>query len=465
MNQIQLRAKIQSDPVWFINTVLKGNLWGKQEDIVRSVFHNSNTTARACHAPGKTFCAGNIVLTFLFAYPNSIVITTAPTWRQVEDMIWKEVRSAYNRSKLDLGGDLLKTRYSLGPDHYAVGLSTDEPDKFQGYHAPHILLIVDESSGVQSNLFEAIEGIGSTGHVRKLELGNPTDPTGHFSGTFKSQFYTKISISCFDTPNFKRIPSVEALKNSTPAERQKAVTHPYLITPQWVYERLEEWGENSPMFQARCLGEFPTEGEDTLIPLRYALAATERTEPLGDQTYEALGVDVAEFGSDKTVFVHRRGSNTMSLIRYSKAPLMETVGRVVEFHRLHPYATVNVDGTGVGAGVVSRLEELGIPVNRVMFGGGSNQSELFSNIKAEYFSTLAARFEAGDISIPSDDLLISELTSIKYKFTSRGQRQIESKEDMKKRGLKSPDSADAVMLAFAPVQSNAWLEIMKEKSN
>jgi phage terminase large subunit len=460
---MNLQNKIQENPGWFVREFLGDELWEKQEEILSSVFKNPKTTARSCHASGKSFDAARVALAFLFAYKNSIVLSTAPTWRQVEDVIWKEIRAAHGRAKYDLGGAILNTRYNLAPDWFAVGLSTDDPDKFQGYHAPHILMIIDESSGVLPAIFEAIEGIGSTGHVRILELGNPTDPTGHFAQTFKSEFYSKIHISCFDTPNFKSIPDIESLKASSQEERLGAVTHPFLITPQWVYERLMEWGEDSPMFQARCLGEFPVEGEDTLIPLRLALKAVESTN-LGDQSIERLGVDIARFGSDKTVLAYRQGNKVVELLRYAKEDTMQTVGRVVQFHRVHPYSLVKDDDAGVGGGVTDRLREMGVPIDPINVGSAAHDPEKFLNLRAELYWSMKMRFEAGDIIIPDDDQLVSELTSIKYKLNSRGQIVLESKEDMKKRGLHSPDSADAVCLAFAPDVHNAFIEFYKEQS-
>lgn len=466
-------AKIASDPVWFFKTFFGTELWLKQAQIVASVRDNKNTSVASCHASGKTFTAGHVALWFIHAFKNSIVISTAPTARQVEDMLWKEIRGAHGRSKYDLPGDMLTTRYNITAEWYAVGLSTDDPNKFQGYHAPHILIIVDESSGIPPTIWEAIEGVGSTGNVRILELGNPTDPTGHFADTFKSAFYAKFHIGCFDTPNFapfRRLKpngsidedkSLEALLASTYEQRQNATQASYLIAPQWVYERAIKWTPESPMFQARCLGKFPEEGEDTLIPLRHALQAKVTKENPAEGRWhgkdEWMGIDVARYGSDKTVMVPRIGNRAMSVNRFVKESTMKTAGRIAGYHKAHPWSRKNIDDIGVGGGVTDRLNELQIPgVQGVNVGEGAYDKERFINKRAEYYFALADRFREGDILIPNDDDLVNELTSLKIKWTSKGLIQIESKEDLRKRGIKSPDSADALMLAFAPTHIGSY---------
>src|SRR5581483_571785 len=152
----------------------------------------------------------------------------------------------------------------LGNDWFALGLSTNEPSRFQGFHATHILLIVDEASGVPQNIFDASEGIVSSQGARILYIGKPTDIEGEFYKSFKLPHTNKIHISAFDTPNFTQFGiTLEDIR--TDAWRQKITSDlpaPYLITPEWVYDKYLRWGETSPMWAARVLGEFPEQGED-----------------------------------------------------------------------------------------------------------------------------------------------------------------------------------------------------------
>lgn len=464
----------QKYPVRFLNMCYGAELWEKQQEIVLSVRDNRYTTVASCHASGKSFTAAHIVHWFLHAFPHSIVLTTAPTFRQVQDVLWKEINTAYGKGaqRFDISGDMLKVRYNLSSDWFAVGLSTDDPDKFQGYHAKSILIIIDESSGVPSPIFDAIEGVASTGNVHILHLGNPTDPTGYFANTFKSQFFNKIHISCFDTPNF--IPfrgateahSIQLLEKSTPEQREKAATQGYLITPEWVYQRLIEWGPDSSMFMARCLGHFPLEGDDTLIPMRHALECVTHQQPvLMASPPDSLGVDVARYGTDKTVLCHIQGGNVVSMQAYPRTATTEVAGMIAQWYQAHPFGTIRIDDSGVGGGVVDICQENKIPVIPVNVGespyGATPQQleevkRMFINKRGQYYWQLAQRIRKHEIGIPDIDTLLSELTSTKYKLDSKGHILIETKDDMKARGLHSPDYADALMLAAFQLPMGSW---------
>ena len=448
--RIMKRELIRNDPSFYIEQVLGASIWQRQKAISESVIKNKRTSVKSCHGSGKTYISARIALKFLHSYPHSIVISTAPTFRQVRDLLWKEINTAYSQAKYKLPGDMLDVRYNLDSDWYAVGLSTDDPVSFQGYHAPYILVIGDEASGIKKDIFDAIDGITSTGFTRILLIGNPTDPTGYFADTFKSELWNKLTISCFDTPNFETIKTLEQLKNSTQEQRDQSTKIPYLITPQWAYERMNEWGIDSPLFQARVLGEFPKEADDTLIALHYVESAIER-QPVGDD--EQIGLDVARFGSDRTVFAFRKGNGIVRFEWFSKEDTMQTVGRALQYLREYPNTTMKVDEIGVGAGVIDRLKELEFR-DRVAGVNVANKAEddenmKFVNLRARELWRLRDRFVQGDISIVDKGTIISDLTNVKYKFrSSDGALQIESKEEMKKRGLRSPDMADAVMLAF-----------------
>jgi phage terminase large subunit len=158
----QLRVRAPAEPVWWVNKALGARLWLSQAEILESIKENERTSARSCHGIGKSYLAGNATLWFLYTFPYSIVLTTAPTFRQVEKLIWKEIRSSIRRSKIYLGGDLAKKSPELQivqDEWVALGLSTNQPERFQGFHARHILVIVDEAAGVKEDIFEAIEGV------------------------------------------------------------------------------------------------------------------------------------------------------------------------------------------------------------------------------------------------------------------------------------------------------------------
>lgn len=437
MNRTQAKKildRARQDPVFFVRQVLGGDPWKKQEEILKAVRDHKRVAVRACHGVGKTKVAAWVALWFLYTHPNSKVITTAPTWHQVENLLWREIHAAHAASRIPLGGKVLQTQIELGKQWFALGLSTDKPERFQGFHAEDILLIVDEASGVDQQIFDAAEGFLTSTGAKLLLIGNPTQLSGEFYNAFRSPLYHKIHISAFDSPNLKA----------------GKVVRPYLVTQEWVEEKRLKWGEDSPLWYSRVLGEFPEQGDDTLIPLAWIEAAQQRWQALAPGEPIELGVDVARYGSDTTVIMLRQGSRAEIVTQLRGQNTMEIAGRTIEALRKTKATVAKVDVIGIGAGVVDRLEEQRYPVQEMNSSEAAYDNERFVNKRAEWYWALRERFQSGDIAIPPDDELASQLASLKYKFDSRGRIQIESKEEMRKRGLPSPDKADALMLAFAP---------------
>jgi hypothetical protein len=297
----------------------------------------------------------------------------------------------------------------------------------------------------------------SSQHARVLYLGNPTNTAGTFHKSFQIPGYSKIHISAFDTPNFTAFGiTIEDIRQNTWQEKITGdLPRPYLITPEWVYDKYLRWGEGNPMWDSRVLGEFPEQGEDTLIPQRYVEAAAIRNVETLPEHPEQIGIDVARFGSDKTEFCYRKGPKVMEWQSYNHMDTMQTAQHASTFATLFPQSVVGIDEIGVGAGVLDRLMQL-LP-NREVYGVNVGQqafdTEHFLNLRAEIFWALRERFIQGDIQIPHDEDLMAQLEGLKFKYTSRGQIQIESKEDMKKRGLPSPDKADALAIAFGRLRN------------
>ena len=457
------RSKWQKDPVEFARRELGADLWNKQEEILEAVRDNTRVAVRSCNGSGKTFVAAHAVLWWLICFHDSIVITTAPTEHQVRDVLWREIRRVYRGFEDIMGGKLLRTALELDDKHYAQGLSTDTPERFQGFHEGHILFVVDEASGVREGIFEAIEGSMTSDHANMLLLGNPTTRSGYFYEAFHSRrsLWHTIHISANDTPNVAN----------------GEITRPSLVTPKWVEDSKVNWGEDSPMYQVRVLGEFPSESEDTLISLKIIENAVENPAVDEDHAHDVqdgdpqdgdpqdgvpqdgdsqddvpveIGVDVARFGSDRTVICARRGDRVIDIASFTKKNTMETAGLVNEFVKRYAPTCVRVDSIGVGAGVVDRLKELRVPgISGINVARRATNPEHFANLKAELYDGLRERFQQGRIRIPGNGKLISELASIRYSFSSSGQIRLEDKDELRGRGQPSPDMADALMLAFA----------------
>lgn len=455
--------RARRDPVWFARHILGVEPWSKQVDILRAIRDHPKVAVRSCHGIGKSFTAAIVILWFLFCHPRSIVLSTAPTWRQVDKLIWKEVRTAYKRARFPLGGKLMPKApeiYVTDEDWFAIGLSTNHPDRFQGFHAEYILVVVDEAAGVPEEIFEAVDGVLTSAHSRLLLLGNPTSVSGTFYDAFRKPGWHTIAVSAFDTPNFTSFGITEDdIRRGTWQEKITGpLPYPQLITPAWVADKFVQWGPESPAYQARVRGQFPEQATDTLIPLSWIEAAMQRWAEIEEGDPVVLGVDVARYGDDRTVIAVRRGRKVLPLKVYRQQGTMETAGTALAMAREHGAERINVDVIGVGAGVVDRLEEMGADVVGVNVAEAASNPEQFANLRTELWWGLRERLkpDAPDpIGLPPDDELLAELAGVKYKFNSRGQWVLESKEEMKKRLGYSPDKADAVVLAFAELDSRA----------
>jgi hypothetical protein len=437
-----------NDPAGWIRTRLGEHPWSKQQEIAEAVVNHRRTAVKSCHDSGKSFIASRLADWWIDVHPpgEAFVVSTAPTYKQVHAILWEEIRkaakSAERRGKKLPGRVLQSDEWKLD-DGTLVGFGRKPADTdehgFQGIHRRYVLVIIDEACGVPDQLWTAVETITTNADCRILAIGNPDDPNTEFGRVCKpGSGWNVIQISAFDTPNFTDEPVPDGLR-------------PLLLSPEWVEDKKRRWGVESPRYTAKIMGDFPDIGDDTLIPPSWIEAAQLRTcEPTIQQ---ALGVDVARFGTDRTIIMRAEGPIIRCVGSHAKQATTETTGHVVAATRdLIGGYEIRVDGVGVGGGVVDQLAEQGYSVLDMQAGAGAADREHFLNARAEWYWGLRQRFEDGDIDIdPDDDELAAQLGAMRYKFTSRGQIQIESKDDMRKRGLPSPDRADAVMLAVAHV--------------
>jgi len=432
-----LFERSQSDPVFFCESILGVELWEKQKQIIESVRDNTNTCVASGHVVGKTFVSACTTLWFLFTHYQARVITTAPTNRQVESILWAEIWSLYNNSRVPLGGRLLKTSLNIEEKWFALGLSTDDPDRFQGHHAKHVLLVMDEAPGVDPKIYEAAQGILTQDHSKCLLIGNPTSSSGPFFDKFSNKMWKPFYISCYDSPAIE--------------EPEK---YPALTTMKWILERKEEWGAHSPMFVSRVLGQFPEEGEDTLIPLAWCERAVMRGQKKVKKELQTekiyLGLDVARYGTNKTVLTTYQPDRVKNITSIQNRSTMNAVNLVVKeaITAGAKLMQVTVDDTGLGGGVTDRLRELGYPVLAVNFSQKPTDPIHFRSIRDEIFWNLRELFRANEIELPQNDHLLAQLSAMRYKINARsGKIEIENKDEMRKRGLASPDEADSLAIA------------------
>lgn len=430
-----------ADPRAWARDKLDAHLWSKQREIVQSVAANRRTAVRSSHGIGKSFAAGLLAAWWIDIHPpgEAIVVSTAPTYKQVHAVLWEEIRSAHRKGKLP--GQVLQTdEWKIGDILVGLGRkpADHDPHGFQGIHRRYVLVILDEACGVPDALWAAVEAITTNADCRILAIGNPDDPATEFGRVCSpGSGWHVIGVSSFDTPNLTGEDVPERLR-------------PMLPDPEWVQDARKRWGEDSPLYRSKVLGEFPEVSQDTLIPQRHIVEAQNRE--LAEHGHPTLGVDVARYGSDQTVIAADWGGRVRIVESRGKQATTETTGRVIEQARRLDAIGIRVDGVGVGGGVVDMLAEQGHPVLDMQAGAAATDPAIFKNARAEWYWCLRKLFEDGAIDIdPDDDELAAQLGAIRYSYSSRGQLVIESKDDMRKRGMPSPDRADAVMLTMARV--------------
>lgn len=450
--------RMAADPIWFVREVLGGDPWCKQCDILNSVRDNRRTSVRSCHGVGKTRAAAWAALWYALTHPDSVVVTTAPTWTQVESILWREIRGAYANAKYPLGGKLTNTQLELDNNWVAFGRSTDVPERFQGIHSASgdILLIVDEAAGVEQDIYDAAEGFLTSTGARVLLIGNPTLLSGEFYNSFKGDLYNKISISAFDSPNLQ----------------DGAVVRPYLITSEWVEEKRKKWGENSPLWYSRVLGEFPTSNDGTLIPLAWIERAQARWTDTIEPANVVLGADIGLGNPDPACIVKRTGSAALTRIErvrdvYSD-DTMELSGIITNDIKALKATDVNVDKIGLGAGVTDRLREnsadgtIAANVRGINSAMPPVDTTRYFNLRAEMGWELREAFERNSVAIdPKDDEAAEELAAVRTYGASgldgKGRIRLEPKAETKERLGRSPNFFDAACLAASRTLSKVTI--------
>lgn len=433
----QYRQWIKDSPDLWAEKIYGVQIWDKQTEILRSTMLNRRTAVKGCVASSKTMAAGLVVHAFLQAFAPAKVFSTAPSARQVDGVLWGEVRAMHAASAVPLGGDLkpVASEWRFGPNWFALGFTSNDPNRFHGWHGPNVLFIVDEAQGIDPQTFAAIENVMADGRAHLLYLMNPSCIAGEAYDAFHSKrsAYNCISIAAKDTPNYKA----------------KKIVIPGMIT----YDQAEEWkalyGEESDFYRVKVLAEFPRQEADTLIALDWCEKAIVRTTPSGPLS---LGVDVARFGDDKTVLQPVFGRQVHAPTAYQGFDLMQTVGQVKLAMAADPLGRAQIDEIGMGGGVVDRAHELKLHVTGVNVAEKARDEERFANRRSELWWAVRERLDPRNPlawSLPNHPGLIADLSSVKYKVDSAGRIAIEPKDKTKERLGRSPDFGDALCMAAA----------------
>lgn len=443
-------------PVEFVEDIIGAKPDAAQAKILQSVADNQMTSVRSGHGVGKSTVEAWAVIWFMLTRPFPKIPCTAPTQHQLFDILWAEI-SKWLRHSQGLSSALIWTKEKLYlKDHpeewFAVGRTASTADALQGFHAEHLLYIIDEAPGVSDKIFEPVLGSLSTPNAKLLMCGNPSQLSGFF---YDSHHKNRANYQTFH---------IDGRSSSR-------------VSPEFVRAIIQMYGEDSDVFRVRVAGEFPLQADDIFIPLSLVERSimTEfapRARPL--QVH--IGCDVARFGDDKTVIGYKVDEQVRFYKKRQGQDTMQTADdivllgeKLVRRYQLAEPIPVKVDDGGVGGGVVDRLRQLKrneperlwwLSVYPVIFG---------QRIKHKYYydsttymmavvKKLLQPFNADgtpkpvELILPDDGDLVAQLSGRKYFLTENSRIRVESKKEMKKRNRPSPDEADCVLLLCLPVK-------------
>jgi phage terminase large subunit len=426
----------RTDPVLFVKEVLGVEPDEWQQDFLNAVASGERKISiRSGHGVGKSTTASWAMLWFLLTrYPVKVVVT-APTSAQLYDALFAELKRWVKelpptiQDLLDVKQERIELKASSTEAFISARTSrAEQPEALQGVHSENVMLVADEASGVPEAVFEAAAGSMSGHNALTILLGNPVRSSGFFFEThnrLKDEWWTK-RVSCEDSAR---------------------------VSQEYIDDMKSRYGEESNAYRIRVLGEFPRSDDDTIIPMELLESAKHRDTRAYEDAPIIWGLDVARFGSDSSVLCKRQSNVVHTLERWRNLDLMQLTGAVVAQyeacdHKSRP-AEILVDSIGLGAGVVDRLMELKLPARGINVSESPAMGGTYLNLRAELWHKAKAWLEKRDCKIPNNEDLIGELATVRYTFTSNGKIKIESKDDIRKRGLKSPDMADAFVLTFA----------------
>lgn len=425
--------KSANNPLLFVTDVLGATPEPWQAEALRLIGQFDRVSIRAGHGVGKTAVLAWVCYWFMLTRMPFKIPVTANSQDQLRDVVWAELRKWHGRlpeplkAEIELSAE--RVHLKGAPECFAVARtsSKDNPESLQGFHEDNLLFLIEEASGIEDIVFEVAQGALSTPGAKVLMFGNPTRPSGYFHATHTTlrERWKTMRVSSEDVP--------------------RARGH--------IDDIIATYGRESNAYRVRVLGEFPETGDDTVIPLHHCENAVKR-DVKPTHFRPTWGLDVARFGDDRTALCKRVGNTVTEPLKWwHQKDTMQVAGLIVDewkgTHEQDRPSEILVDVIGLGAGVVDRLRELEMPVRGVNVGESAAVSDRFMRRRDELWFAARDWLSAGDCKLPDDDALIAELTGPKYQITSSGKVKVEGKDEMKKRGLRSPDLADAFILTFA----------------
>lgn len=448
-----LVRKWKEDPLELHRAISSNKLWQKQREILHAVRKYNRIAVKSGNTVGKTRIAAEIVIDWLFTNYPSKVITTSSSWTQVEDVLWKEIRNLWLSSPYKFKGELLNTALKFNDQHFAIGLSVDKPVRLQGFHSPNLLVLIDEASGIEPEIWDMVEAL----HPKTiLAIGNPIDPNGKFADCFTSCRWHKITINCLEAVEWQ----------------DKNVKIPGLVTREWIKDMADLHGLKSPWYKVHIEGNFPEQDEAALIERQWVDRARKGLDadglPIDDEDetreYRLVSWDVAsKHGECENVVCYRFGHTIAQMQGWLRQTTTFVRDQVELIYTQKKCKIVCVDADGIGENVAEFMSEVSIPCLEFHGGYGAKAIDQtkFKNLRSQFYWLVAKKFEKGFYNLKhlddkSFELLRGQLCSIRQKQDDAlGRVQVETKEDLLARGIKSPDFADALMMSeFAMFKRN-----------
>jgi hypothetical protein len=460
IEQFEPLLQYYSDFEGFCRDILGIRIWSGQVDIGNAVRDYPRVSVAACYASGKTFTAACLVLWWIFTRRPALVITTAPTGRQVKTLLWREVRKLYKKARRRLPGRMLQTKLELADDWQAFGFASDAPNSVAGLHeAANVLFIEDEAAGMEPEVVDGFEGITAGSDSRHLKIGNPICESGpffdsHMNPEEASRWY-RINIDAEETPNVKA--------------REKI--YPGLVEYDWVEDKRHRWLERGllGLWETKVKGRFYLSSAEKVVPSEWIIKAWERWSAADTAGERVLGVDIGGGGIDPSVAYLREGDRLRYLDEWTTEDLMAQAQKIVDLAVQAGADRVMIDRTGLGQGVWSRVLQIqedgglsdSVSVIGVKLGVKPDDDVTFQSRSDEVAFALRDALDPNQKTKlafdPSDKQLAEECQYRSWQKNEKGRIQVDSKRDLRKKGLGSPDRADAAAICCVPARRIAFI--------
>lgn len=382
---------------------------------------------RSGHGTGKTTLLAWIVIWWGLFKDDAKIPMTAPTAPQLHDLLIPEIKKWRENLPLQLKNEItvLMKRVDFKNNNFAVARTAraDQPEALQGFHATSLAFVIDEASGIPQIIFEVAEGAMTGEDTLVIMTANPTRVDGYF---YDSHHKNKWQWSTYQF-------------NAEESEN---------VAKSWLAEKERQYGKDSDVYRVRVQGEFPRQSSDAVFTLQEVEGAI-TNEIFDDSGAEVWGLDVADFGDDKSILVKRKGKDFHTILEKSNLDLSALAGWLIHQYKraIRKPVVIFVDAIGIGSGLASICYDRGLDiVVGVKASNRADDDERFFNKRTEWYFLLKEALP--DARLPDDDDLLGELMAQRYFISPSGKEQLVSKKEIKKELGRSPDKADACVLSM-----------------